>query len=51
LGEVYALAGRADEAREQLEQALALYERKGNLVLARRARGRLQELNAGAVTP
>lgn len=51
LAEVYALAGRADEAREQIEQALALYERKGNLVLARRARGRLQELNAGAVTP
>ena len=32
--EVYALAGRADEAREQLEQALALYQQKGNLVAA-----------------
>ncbi len=44
--EVYALAGRTEDAREQLEQALVLYERKGNLVAAGRARGRLEELGA-----
>ena len=48
LAEVYALAGRTEEAREQLEQALVLYERKGNLVAAARARRRLEELTAPA---
>jgi tetratricopeptide (TPR) repeat protein len=44
LGEVLALAGR--DARAELEQALALYERKGNLVMAERTRSRLTELVA-----
>jgi tetratricopeptide (TPR) repeat protein len=48
LAEVYASTGRADEAREQLEQALALYEQKGNIVAAARARGRLEALSAEA---
>jgi class 3 adenylate cyclase/tetratricopeptide (TPR) repeat protein len=44
LAEVLALANRPKEATEALEQALALYERKGNLVMAGRTRERLQEL-------
>jgi class 3 adenylate cyclase/tetratricopeptide (TPR) repeat protein len=44
LAEVLALAGRAKEAAEALEQALARYERKGNIVMAERTRERLQEL-------
>jgi class 3 adenylate cyclase/tetratricopeptide (TPR) repeat protein len=39
LAEVLALAGK--DARPELEQALALYERKGNLVMAERTRLRL----------
>ena len=39
LAEVLALAGR--DARAELEEALALYERKGNLVMAERTRSRL----------
>jgi hypothetical protein len=39
LAQVLALAGK--DARPELEQALALYERKGNLVMAERARSRL----------
>ena len=42
LAEVLALAGQ--DARPELEQALALYERKGNLVMAERTRARLPEL-------
>ncbi|HEX9416009.1 MAG TPA: hypothetical protein VF895_04815 [Gaiellaceae bacterium] len=42
--EVLSLAGRPQEAAEALEQALARYERKGNLVMAGRTRERLQEL-------
>jgi class 3 adenylate cyclase/tetratricopeptide (TPR) repeat protein len=34
LAEVYSLAGRPEESRAPLEQALALYERKGNLLAA-----------------
>ena len=41
LAEVLALAGR--DPRAELEQALALYERKGNLVMAERARAMLLE--------
>ena len=44
LGEVYVLAGRHEEARAKLEQALALYERKGNLVSAANVRRALAEL-------
>jgi tetratricopeptide (TPR) repeat protein len=44
LGEVYLLAGRLEEARVQLELALALYELKGNLVSAARARSTLADL-------
>ncbi|MBA2460725.1 MAG: AAA family ATPase, partial [Actinobacteria bacterium] len=44
LAEVLALAGQ--DARAELEQALTLYERKGNLVMAERTRSRLAELTA-----
>ena len=44
LAEVFVLAGR--DARSKLEQALALYEQKGNLVMAERVRGALVELTA-----
>jgi hypothetical protein len=39
LAEVLALAGK--DGRAELEQALALYERKGNLVMAERVRSTL----------
>ena len=42
LAEVLALAGK--DARAVLEQALALYEQKGNLVMAERTRSKLTEL-------
>jgi class 3 adenylate cyclase/tetratricopeptide (TPR) repeat protein len=48
LAEVYALAGRAGESRTQLEQALAFYERKGNVVAGARVRRRLAELQEAA---
>jgi class 3 adenylate cyclase/tetratricopeptide (TPR) repeat protein len=48
LAEVYAVAGRAEDCRAQLGQALVLYEQKGNLVAAERARRRLEQLKAGA---
>ncbi len=41
LAEVLSLAGRPKEAAEALEQALARYERKGNVVMAGRTRERL----------
>jgi class 3 adenylate cyclase len=44
LAEVSALAGR--DARAELDEALALYEQKGNLVMAERTRSRLAELAA-----
>jgi tetratricopeptide (TPR) repeat protein len=44
LGEVLALGGREKEAVEALEEALARYERKGNLVMAERTRLRLDAL-------
>jgi tetratricopeptide (TPR) repeat protein len=44
LAEVLALVGQ--DARAELEQALALYERKGNLVMAERTRSKLAELTA-----
>ena len=48
LGEVLALAGRADEAAAALEQALKRYERKGNVVSTQRTRTQLAELRAAA---
>jgi tetratricopeptide (TPR) repeat protein len=44
LAEVLARAGQ--DARAELDRALALYERKGNLVTAERTRSRLAELTA-----
>ena len=41
---VLALAGH--DASSELDRALALYERKGNLVMAKRTRSRLAELTA-----
>jgi len=34
------------DPRAELEQALALYERTGNLVMAKRTRSRLAEITA-----
>jgi tetratricopeptide (TPR) repeat protein len=47
LAEVLSLADRPTEAAAALEQALARYERKGNLVSAQRTRARLAELGDG----
>jgi class 3 adenylate cyclase/tetratricopeptide (TPR) repeat protein len=44
LAEVLALAGRSEAEAEALEQALARYERKENIVMAERVRARLAEL-------
>ena len=44
LAGVLELAGRREEAVAAIEQALALYERKGNLVMAERTRERLVSL-------
>jgi tetratricopeptide (TPR) repeat protein len=44
LAEVYVLAGRREDGVEQLEQALALYERKGNLASAGNVESMLAEL-------
>ena len=46
LAEVLLLGGKASEAAAALEQALDRYERKGNLVMARRTRDRLAALAA-----
>ena len=46
LAEVLRLAGRTDEALPVVRQALQLFERKGNVVSAARARVVLQESNA-----
>jgi tetratricopeptide (TPR) repeat protein len=48
LGEVLLLAGRGDEAAPALEQALARYERKGNVVMAARTRERFLALGEDA---
>jgi len=48
LGEVLALAGRADEAAAAFAEALARYERKENRVSAQRAQARLAEIRAAA---
>jgi tetratricopeptide (TPR) repeat protein len=44
LSQVYVLAGRPEDGRVQLEQALVLYERKGNVVSAANTRSALVEL-------
>jgi class 3 adenylate cyclase/tetratricopeptide (TPR) repeat protein len=44
LADVYVLAGRPEQGVAPLEQALALYERKGNLVSAAKTRAALTEL-------
>jgi tetratricopeptide (TPR) repeat protein len=44
LAQVLALAGRNEDAALELEKALELYARKGNIVLAERARRRIAEL-------
>jgi tetratricopeptide (TPR) repeat protein len=44
LAEVLGLAGRSQEAAEAIHQALKLYDQKGNLVLAAKARSLLSEL-------
>jgi hypothetical protein len=41
---VLGLAGRGEEAAGALEEAIALYERKGNVVSAARAKALLGEL-------
>jgi class 3 adenylate cyclase/tetratricopeptide (TPR) repeat protein len=46
LGEVLTLAGRREEAAEALEQALARYEAKENVVMTGRTRERLGALRA-----
>jgi class 3 adenylate cyclase/predicted ATPase len=51
LGEVLRLAGRMDEAHAALEEAVALYERKGNRVSAARVALLLQEIESGLPTP
>jgi tetratricopeptide (TPR) repeat protein len=48
LAEVLALAGKPDEAAAVLEQALARYQRKGNLVSTHRTQERLAELRDAA---
>jgi class 3 adenylate cyclase/tetratricopeptide (TPR) repeat protein len=49
LAEVFALGGKTEEAAGALEQAAALYGRKGNIVSERRTRERLAELHGRLV--
>jgi class 3 adenylate cyclase/tetratricopeptide (TPR) repeat protein len=51
LAEVLQLAGRADEARVELREALHLYEAKENVVAADRTRTRLAALAHGPAHP
>jgi tetratricopeptide (TPR) repeat protein len=46
LGEVLSMAGRPQEAAEAFEQSVARYERKGNIVMAGRTRGRLETVRS-----
>jgi len=48
LAEVLELARRRDEAAADVEKALTLYERKGDVVMAERARTRLDDLREAA---
>ena len=45
LAAVLAIAGRPEDAAAELEKALALYQQKGNLVMAERTQTRLEELS------
>jgi class 3 adenylate cyclase/tetratricopeptide (TPR) repeat protein len=49
LADVYMFAGRSAEARGHLERAVSLYERKGNVVAARRAREVLANVDAVSI--
>jgi tetratricopeptide (TPR) repeat protein len=49
LAEVLRLAGRPAEAADALGEAVALYERKGNVVAARKARATLAEVRVQAL--
>jgi tetratricopeptide (TPR) repeat protein len=51
LGEVLFLAGHHQEAAQALEQALARYQRKQNLVMAERTQARLETLREEARRP
>ena len=44
LAEVWQLADRREDAEASIEEAIRLFERKGNLVATDRARARLEEL-------
>jgi tetratricopeptide (TPR) repeat protein len=48
LGEVQATLGNHDDAVKAIEQALSLYQRKGDTTSATRAAGRLDELSHAA---
>jgi tetratricopeptide (TPR) repeat protein len=47
LVEVYRLAGRKEDAVAALEDAIALFERKGNIVMTERSRALRDELSTG----
>lgn len=47
LGETLLLLGRQAEARGELEEAIRLYEAKGNVVFVDRTRALLEELGSG----
>ena len=51
LGEVLELAGAAEEAKEHVDAALVLYEKKGNIAAAARVRARYEEPRAGLLVP
>jgi class 3 adenylate cyclase len=51
LAETYVAAGRAEDGRAHLEQALTLYDQKGNLVAVGRTGRRLEELRTHATSP
>jgi tetratricopeptide (TPR) repeat protein len=46
IAEAYWLAGSSDKALNALEEALVLYEQKGNLVMTERTRAQLDELSS-----
>jgi tetratricopeptide (TPR) repeat protein len=51
LGEVLHLAGRLDEAAEAMQEALHLWEAKGNVVFASRTSALLSELQTSLTSP